>query len=262
MSVDRRAGRDGARTEARSRVLVPMNRPRHTELDLVLFPGGGNGPSAFSAWSRLVAPGWRLAAVCLPAREGRAGEDFPASIPAATREIASAIAAWRTGSAPLVYLGHSIGGWLAFDTALRLEPGLLVTAACAFQDGPLDYGPPDPERLRMTAYERGRAFGIDPDVMDEMVETTVTTMLGDTRMANGYLRPRKKIRCDVLASYGVLDAVPRRSWAECTTGNSKLIEVDGDHNFVKHDPLPIIEHINAWSARITQYYATTEREGT
>ncbi|MFF5261697.1 thioesterase II family protein [Actinomadura viridis] len=230
-------------TGEQDRVLAQMTEPRQATLDVVVFPGAGNGPSAFTGWNRLAPQDWRLTAVCLPGRESRVDEAFAPSIPAAARDIVPAIAAWHTRSTPLVYLGHSMGAWLALETALRLPPAILATVACAPQDEPLDYGGPDIDVLRAVTYEQGRALHIDPDLLDEVVDATMTVMRGDVRMANGYVPPTGRLRCDIVAYYGRQDDVPRRPWSPYTTAQADLVEVEGDHHFIKRRPQAVIEHL-------------------
>jgi surfactin synthase thioesterase subunit len=227
------------------RVLVQVTDPRPAGLDVVIFPGAGNGPSAFTGWNRFVPHDWRLAAVCLPGREGRVDGDLADCIPAAVRGIAPAIADWRTRSTPMVYLGHSMGAWLAFDTALRLPPALLATVACEPQDGPLDFAPPDVELVRAVTAEQVRELHLDADLLEEIVETTAAVMLRDVRMANGYVPATGGLGCDIVAYYGRQDGTLPRPWSSYTTGRADLVEVEGDHHFIKHQPQAVIEHLGA-----------------
>jgi surfactin synthase thioesterase subunit len=221
-------------------ILVQITRPRRVDLDVVIFPGAGGGPSAFTGWSRLAPEDWRIAAVCLPAREHRAGEEFAASIPVACRETIPAIASWRAESVPVVYIGHSMGTWLALETALACPPDLLVPVACAPCPGPLAYGSLDVRALRKMTYEHGRTLGIDAETLEEIVEQTTTVMRGDIGMAAGYVPSPGRLGCDIVAYYATRDTVPCEPWSAYTSGRAELVQVEGDHHVLKREPQQVI----------------------
>ncbi|WP_433374778.1 thioesterase II family protein [Streptosporangium sp. CA-115845] len=225
------------------RVLVQITRPRQVDLDIVIFPGAGGGPGAFTGWSRLLPEGWRLAAVCLPAREHRADEDFADSIPAASRETVPAIASWRAEAVPVVYIGHSMGTWLALETALACTPDLLVPVACAPRAGPLEYDAPNMRALREITYEHGRGLGIDAEILEEIVARTATVMIGDIGMAAGYVPSPGRLSCDIVAYYATRDTVPCEPWSAYTSGRAESVKVEGDHHFVKREPQAVIEDL-------------------
>jgi surfactin synthase thioesterase subunit len=94
------------------------------------FCGGGAG--VYLRWADSMPPGTELAAVCYPGREGRFLEDFAADWDALAEDALAVVTAVE---GPYVLFGHSMGGWMAFDVASRIEerggraPEALVVSA-------------------------------------------------------------------------------------------------------------------------------------
>lgn len=229
-----------ARTD---RALARITDPTTATLDLVLFPGAGNGPSTFSGWQRLVPVGWRVAAVRLPGRESRADEPFAPSLPAAVDEVVPAVRAWHRPDVPLVYLGHCLGAWFALETALRMTPDLLVPVSSGPREGPLEHVELDLDLLRKITHQHGVEAGIDPELLDGVVEVTAAVMRGDIGTGNGYLPPSACLPCDVVAYHGREDPAAGGSWARYTRCRADEVEVDGDHHFLKRAPEELIRDL-------------------
>jgi surfactin synthase thioesterase subunit len=104
-----------------------------TTLVCLGFCGGGTGP--YHPWAEVVAPDVDVALVCYPGRDGRFLEKFAMTwdelAEDTTRMVVSAV-----GDQPYVLFGHSMGGWMAFDVASRLQaqgtsvPDALVVSSC------------------------------------------------------------------------------------------------------------------------------------
>ncbi|WP_213453459.1 thioesterase II family protein [Rhizomonospora bruguierae] len=225
-------------------MLARLTDPATATLELVLFPGAGNGPSAFSGWQRLVPAVWRVAVVCLPGRESRVGEPFAPSVPRAVDEVVPAIRSWHRPGALLVFLGHSLGAWFALEAALRMAADLLVPVGCGPREGPLTHGDPDLALLRKAIHEQVVAAGIEPDLLDEVVEATAAVMRGDIAACHGYLPPHAGLSCDVVAYHGRDDRPAAGSWARYTRGRADEVEVGGDHHFVKRTPQELIRDLD------------------
>ena len=87
---------------------------------IVAFPHAGGGASAFRGLKAALAPlAIELCALQPPGRENRLSEPFHRTAEAAAEEFAEAVLslpAW-----PTAFLGHSLGGLLAYLTAQKLE---------------------------------------------------------------------------------------------------------------------------------------------
>ena len=200
---------------------------------VVLFPGGGNGPAAYASWVPQLPERWRVTAVCLPGRGARLAEPLPASLPAVADEVAAALGRDdRSDPARSVYFGHSMGALVALEVAVRRTPALLVTAACAPVVEPAVYGDPDQEKVRDVVRRRARAQGIeDAAFIEELADVTAPILRADLLLLDGYRLPGPLVTCPIASFYGTGDPVPALSWAGRTTAGATTSIVDGDHYF-------------------------------
>ncbi|MDI3419574.1 thioesterase II family protein [Streptomyces luteolus] len=96
------------------------HRPRPAAATrLVCFPHAGAGAGAFRGWPQLLPPGVEAMAVQYPGREDRFGEP-PATELTDMAEAVSGELAASADDRPVVLFGHSMGGAVAHEVALRL----------------------------------------------------------------------------------------------------------------------------------------------
>ncbi|WP_405776072.1 thioesterase II family protein [Streptomyces sp. NBC_00859] len=167
-------------------VLVRPNRTPRARQELICLAFCGGGAGAYLPWAGQLPPGTGLGAVCYPGREGRFGEEPAANWDALAEDVVSVLEAET--DRPYVLFGHSLGGLLAFDVAVRLErrggalpSSLVISSAAAPSPGqsPQDMWPTTPwagwSDTEIVTWMR--AFGIlpqyaldDPDLLDMAVE--------------------------------------------------------------------------------------------
>ena len=107
-----------------------QSRPQ-ARLRLFCFPSAGNGASAYARWHLELPPWVEVWAVQLPGRETRLREAPLTELSSIVREVASELRPLLT--VPFAFFGHSMGAWVAFETARLLatdgiEPGLLFVS--------------------------------------------------------------------------------------------------------------------------------------
>ncbi|MFF7407964.1 thioesterase II family protein [Streptomyces lydicus] len=113
------------RTEQTSRTLICLG-----------FCGGGTGP--YHVWGDCLPADVALSAVCYPGREGRFLEPCATDWDELAADTTAAVLSAVQG--PYVLFGHSMGGWMAFDVAARIErdggplPETLVVSSCNAPD--------------------------------------------------------------------------------------------------------------------------------
>ena len=98
--------------------LIPLHTSRSTEPPVVLIPGAGASIGGFAELAGILGERWSVYG--LQPRGVQAGEVPHVSVEAAARTYVTAIDKLRrAGTVHL--LGHSFGGWIAFEVACRLQ---------------------------------------------------------------------------------------------------------------------------------------------
>lgn len=118
------------------RWLFDFARPAAADIELIGFPHAGGGPAAFAHWPTALPPAVALGAVQLPGRGARIRETPIADRSALLDRLGPALETrLRRASAPVVFIGHSLGAALAFEACRWLaarggpRPALLVVIA-------------------------------------------------------------------------------------------------------------------------------------
>lgn len=120
------------------RWLVEWEPPATARLLLVCLPHAGSGAFQFRRWQQLAGPGIAVAAVQLPGRENRWGEEPVTGAEEVVRELAPVLAARL--DLPYLVFGHSMGALLGYELARALGTGYgswpvaLVASACRAPD--------------------------------------------------------------------------------------------------------------------------------
>ncbi|MCB5907506.1 thioesterase II family protein [Streptomyces pinistramenti] len=115
----------------------PLPRPG-ARLRLVCLPYAGGGAAVFRTWPAALPDDVEVVAVRLPGRENRTAEPPYTRWPPLVADLAEALA--EAVPAPYVLFGHSLGGMLGYELAVRepaLPPERLVLAGCRAPDIPL-----------------------------------------------------------------------------------------------------------------------------
>ncbi|MCC3773062.1 thioesterase II family protein [Streptomyces sp. UNOC14_S4] len=122
--------------------VIRIHTPEKTTRTLICLGFCGGGTGSYHQWTPALPEGAALAAVCYPGREGRFLEDCATDweelAADATATVLSAVEGLDGG--PYVLFGHSMGGWMAFEVATRLErgdgpaPEALVVSSCNAPD--------------------------------------------------------------------------------------------------------------------------------
>ena len=157
------------------------------------FCGGGTAP--FRDWAPLLDDDTELVLVCYPGREGRFLEPACRTWDELAGDTTGVVRS--VTDRPYVLFGHSMGGWMAFDVAVRLEregsrvPDLLVVSSCNSPDrGVTDRDRyPCKENTDAELVEWMGDGGLLPEYVrgdDDLLEMAVDLMRADVRVRDTY----------------------------------------------------------------------------
>jgi surfactin synthase thioesterase subunit len=132
MAVTAGQATTGVRGTYAAGVVWPRPRPAATRV-LVCFSYCGGGPAGYRGWLATLPEDVDLALVCLPGRERRMAEPAVRTWDELMREAVTATRA--AAGRPYLLFGHSLGAWVAFEVAVRMQAAgtpaqaLVVSAA-------------------------------------------------------------------------------------------------------------------------------------
>ena len=233
------------------RRLRPVAEPRAR---LVCLPHAGGTAAAYTGWADRL-PDWvELLCVQYPGRQDRIAEPC---LPSAAM-MADAVVAALTPYAdlPLYLFGHSMGGMVAYESAVRMELGPGPYPAALFLSGQLapHRYTPFPDGLDDATVEATiRDTGwIEPKVLDhpQLRELVLPMLLADFRAAMAYHRPEPiRLRCPIVAYHGCAEpaAAPQevQAWSELTSAGASWRCFDGDHFYLRAREAELIADIVA-----------------
>ncbi|MER7760802.1 alpha/beta fold hydrolase [Streptomyces sp. NPDC097619] len=212
---------------------------------LVCFPHAGGVPAFYSRWADGL-PATEIHAVRYPGRAERTGEPCATDLHETAREIAEALR--LVADRPLALFGHSMGAWIAFETARLLEADgitvshLFASAAPAPQTrtAPDPDVPLDDDELTATLIGLG---GTPAELLAEpvLLKLVFPYVNADFRMAGRYVyRPGPPLACPVTTLVGADDPVAgphaTEAWSRQTRGPYRGHTVKGDHFYLAEKP--------------------------
>jgi acyl transferase domain-containing protein/surfactin synthase thioesterase subunit len=225
------------------RWLVPDRPPSRPRARLVCLPHAGAGASLFRRWVER-APDWlQVCRVQLPGREERLQEPLHRSM----EEVVRALRSELGEGPPTAIFGHSMGGLIGFELALRLhEDG--ATPLRFFASAARPPHVPDPHQLHRLP-ERAffdalrRRGGMREEILDhaELRELFGQILRADLTLAESWCRGAPlalPVPITVCASR-TDDVIPwsvTEEWRACSTQSYERREYSGGHFFLRqHD---------------------------
>ncbi|MCP3804551.1 alpha/beta fold hydrolase [Allokutzneria sp. A3M-2-11 16] len=238
-------------TSAWFRGYRPVAQPRAR---LVCFAHAGGGPSAFRSWHDGLPADVEVLGVRYPGRQDRLAEDCVAEMHPLADAIASAITPLL--DKPLVFFGHSMGAWVAYEVALRLrrDHGFSLDQLLVSGQVPphrREPGGDDPGTDAVIA-EVQRLGGYDAQLFEdpELRELVLPAILADFSLVRTYAGdPLAVVDAPVVAYFGEQDEDARpeevRAWAERTTAGYAQRSFPGGHFYLAEHEAELLREISA-----------------
>jgi medium-chain acyl-[acyl-carrier-protein] hydrolase len=213
-------------------------------LRLFCFPSAGSGAVQFNHWPSSLPPDVELNIFQLPGRETRLKEPLYTEAGPLIRELSAIMGDYL--DAPYVFLGHSLGAMLAFETIRALRSAGARLPLHLFVIGRrAPHLPIDGEPMHRLSDERlvewMRRLGGTPDKllqMPEMMELFLPILRADLQVNETYrFSPQAPLELPISCFGGVQDSQASRAqleaWREHTTAGFNVRMYPGGHFFLK-----------------------------
>jgi medium-chain acyl-[acyl-carrier-protein] hydrolase len=218
-----------------------------SKLALIYFPFAGAGAFSVYKFAQILAPICRTIGVQLPGREDRLNDPPPKNHLEIYQALEKALGAYS--DCKLIFWGHSLGAFLAFETASYLEklglkgPELLIISGAN--------SPPDEVKNRMPLHHlNDQDFvakfiswgGLPPDIKEDkdFQEFFLPALRNDIFLLDTYrYTPNSKVSGEILAFTGEEDKEVKwdfvKNWELMTKSNFNYHVLPGNHFFI-NDP--------------------------
>ncbi|WP_392667061.1 thioesterase II family protein [Streptomyces sp. LN785] len=226
-------------------VVRPKRKPDARRILFCLgFCGGGTG--AYLPWAAALPEDTELAVICYPGREGRFTEEFAETWEELVQDSLSAVRS--AADRPYVLFGHSLGGWMAFDLAVRIKesggraPDAVVVSSANSPRRQLDghdMWPNSPRAAHsdVLLVEWMTSFGLIPQhALDDpdLREMAVDLMRADLQVRDSFrFRPGSAVDVPLQLFTGLTDEVVEPNtadhWRELAQGGFRHDVLPGSH---------------------------------
>jgi surfactin synthase thioesterase subunit len=222
---------------------------------LVCFPHAGGAATFFNPVAARFGPAIDVVSLQYPGRQDRRTEPPIADLPTLADRITEELT--RLSDKSTVFLGHSMGAVLAYETAWRLEqrdsaaaPRTVIVsgrrAPSAVRADRQVYLRDDEGFLAELATLNGTAPGLMED--DEMRRLTLPAIRNDYRAVETHRgAPGRVLRAAITALTGTDD--PQASvdevaqWRAFTSGAFRLVTFPGGHFYLAERPAPVLAEV-------------------
>lgn len=244
-------------TRAKDTVVVRPHPQTDARLTLVClgFCGGGTGP--YLRWTEALPSDVALAAVCYPGREGRFREPPARTWHELAEDTTAAVLDGIEG--PYVLFGHSMGAWMAFDVAARIEEAghppaqaLVVSSANSPVEGVRERDMfPAQHQTDDEVLDWLTVNGLLPDYVlgdPGLREMALDLMRADMRVRDDFrYRPGSRVSAPLQVLTGAEDTTiasdAALAWRALTTGGFRHDVLPGAHFFTPDRWSRLPEHM-------------------
>jgi pyochelin biosynthetic protein PchC len=219
---------------------------------LLCFAHAGGGPSAFRTWPNRLPADVDVLAVRYPGRQDRVTEDCVERMDVLADRITEAVR--PVLDLPTALFGHSMGAWLAYEVALRLQHRYGVAPSVLFVSGQRAPHLPDRRQSGLddaSLIDEVRRLGAyQAELFDdpELRELIMPAIRADFRVVQGY-RPTHAgvVDAPVIGYVGDADTdVPVadvREWAAVTSAGFTHRVLPGGHFYLVDQEAELLRDI-------------------
>lgn len=216
----------------------------HAALRVFCFHDAGGSTSLFNGWENLLdSAKTELVLVEMPGRGGRLEETPYVDCQSFLRDSLPWFA--RKTDKPYIFLGHSMGGLLAFEVirelrkkSLRLPELLIISSTSglkAYNKSQVDYKLTNEELVRLYPHLSLANVG-----SEEMQALLITMLKADLQLLYQYEYAEESLlNIPIVAIHAEDDKRVKRNqieqWEKETTASFKLISRTGGHRYIQHD---------------------------
>lgn len=226
---------------------------RLTAPTLYIFPHAGGTAKFYVPFSREFSADIKRIAVQYPGLQDGSGLPPLESIPALAEDIFAMMKPSARTDHPVAFFGHSLGGMLAFEVALRFQSAghrvvALFVSSCS-APGHIRYKQlqkfSDNDMLNMIA----RMPGMNADILadDEFVVGMLPTLRAARAIAGYDCPPDTKVACPIYAFIGDKDWIATREdmapWRDRTTAEFAISVFPGDHFYLNNNLPELVKDV-------------------
>jgi surfactin synthase thioesterase subunit len=216
--------------------LEPQSKVR-----LICFPHAGGSASYYSPFTAHLSPQVEVLAIQYPGRQERFLETRIESIPELADAVSSALLQWR--DRPFALFGHSMGAFVAFEVARRMQERGVSPLSTFLSGAPAPSHRPH-KTLHLLdesdlAAELCRMGGTNPELLadQDMQAMILPIARGDIKALETYAcAAGAKLDCPIWAFVGTADAEApvedAAAWREYTTSDFELKVFPGGHFYL------------------------------
>jgi medium-chain acyl-[acyl-carrier-protein] hydrolase len=216
---------------------------------LFCFHHAGGNANVFLPWARWLPLGTGVVGVQMPGRGLRRHEPLAEQAEPLIESLGAAMAEAIGDGRPFAFFGHSMGAWLAFETARWLSarglpmPRRLVVAGRAATHLPLLMAPIDhlPDVALIAALRSLNGFDDTLATQTELLNVFLPIIRADLKLHRSTpYREAPPLSCPIRAVYSAADplccAEDAQAWALQTTAGFELRRYEGGHFFFNEAP--------------------------
>lgn len=243
---------------AASKAVLTLRPNPRAEYRLFAFSPAGYGASFYRLWPGLM-PDWiEFCSVQIPGRENRLGDRPIAEMNALIEKLISELTI--VFDRPMLFFGHSMGAWVAFELAGHLPEGVRKQLKGLFLSGrraphsPERFPPlhplPDAEFLA----ELQRRYGGIPDVIlndPELLAIFLPALRADITLLETYRSPeRPAFDIPMMVYAGREDAMTLpdelAAWRRYTQREFDCVTFPGGHFYLQERLPELLAHLNGY----------------